>query len=50
LRKDSDYIYRYHAGQLQVPGGGAIASTFDTVRVAARNLTERSYCKIPLMV
>jgi threonine synthase len=26
--KDTDYIYRYHTGQLEAPGGVKIASTF----------------------
>jgi len=28
LLKDPDYIYRYHTGQLQAPGGGMLRSTF----------------------
>ena len=35
--KDPDYIYRYHTGQLEAPGGRAIESTFGNRPVVAPN-------------
>jgi threonine synthase len=35
--KDPDYIYRYHTGALEAPGGRLIASTFGNAPVVAPN-------------
>jgi threonine synthase len=37
LLKDPDYIYRYHTGQLEVPGQGLIRSTFGNRPVVVSN-------------
>jgi threonine synthase len=35
--KDSDYIYKYHTGQLKTPGGEGISSTFGNAPVVVPN-------------
>ena len=35
--KDPDYIYRYHTGQLEAPGGQQIAATFGNQPVVVPN-------------
>ena len=37
LLKDPDYVYRYHTGQLEAPGGGKIESTFGNAPVLMPN-------------
>jgi len=37
LLKDSDYIYRYHTGQLEAPGGVKIQSTFGNKPIVVPN-------------
>src|SRR5581483_10601162 len=37
LMKDSDYIYRYHTGELKTPGGAEIRSTFGNAPVTVEN-------------
>ena len=37
LLKDSDYIYRYHTGQLEAPGGIKIQSTFGNEPIVVPN-------------
>jgi threonine synthase len=39
--KDPDYIYRYHTGQLQAPGGVMITSTFGNKPVVVPNDAEQ---------
>jgi len=39
--KDTDYIYRYHTGKLELPGGVKIASTFGNQPIVAPNDLER---------
>lgn len=39
--KDPDYIYRYHTGQLEAPGGERLASTFGNQPVVAPNDPDR---------
>ncbi len=41
LLKDPDYIYRYHTGKLEAPGGAHIASTFANRSVVVPNDAER---------
>jgi threonine synthase len=41
LLKDSDYIYRYHTGKLEAPGGVAIHSQFGNQPVVVPNDAER---------
>jgi hypothetical protein len=35
--KDSDYIYRYHTGQLEAPGGVKIQPTFGNKPIVVPN-------------
>jgi len=35
--KDPDYIYRYHTGQLEAPGGAKIVPTFGNSPVVVPN-------------
>ena len=39
--KDPDYIYRYHTGQLETPGGAPIRSTFGNQPVVVPNDPDR---------
>lgn len=39
--KDPDYIYRYHTGVLEAPGGGAIRSTFGNAPTVVPNDPDR---------
>jgi threonine synthase len=39
--KDTDYIYRYHTGQLEAPGGVKIASTYGNQPIVVPNDLER---------
>jgi threonine synthase len=39
--KDTDYIYRYHTGQLEDPGGVKIASTFGNQPIVVPNDADR---------
>ena len=39
--KDPDYIYRYHTGQLEAPGGVQIRSTFGNQPVVVPNDAEK---------
>ena len=39
--KDPDYIYRYHTGQLEAPGGGLIQPTFGNRPVIVPNDPEK---------
>ena len=39
--KDPDYIYRYHTGQLEAPGGALIRSTFGNQPVVVPNDPDR---------
>lgn len=39
--KDSDYIYRYHTGELEAPGGTKIAATFGNRPIVAPNDAEQ---------
>ena len=41
LLKDPDYIYKYHTGKLEAPGGAKIESTFGNPPVAAPNDADR---------
>ncbi len=41
LLKDPDYIYRYHTGQLEAPGGGPIQPTFGNRPVIVPNDPEK---------
>ena len=41
LLKDPDYIYRYHTGKLEAPGGAAIHSRFGNQPVVAPNDADR---------
>jgi len=41
LLKDPDYIYRYHTGQLEAPGGGLIQPTFGNRPVIVPNDPEK---------
>ena len=41
LLKDPDYIYRYHTGKLETPGGRRIRSTFGNQPVVVPNDAER---------
>jgi len=41
LLKDPDYIYRYHTGKLEAPGGGAIHSQFGNQPLVVPNDAER---------
>ena len=41
LLKDPDYIYRYHTGKLEAPGGAKIRSTFGNRSVVVPNDAER---------
>ena len=35
--KDTDYIYRYHTGQLEAPGGQKIQSTYGNQPIVVPN-------------
>jgi len=39
--KDTDYIYRYHTGKLEAPGGVKIASTYGNQPIVVPNDLER---------
>src|ERR1019366_7406410 len=39
--KDPDYIYRYHTGQLEAPGGAPIRSTFGNQPTVVPNDADR---------
>jgi len=41
LLKDPDYIYRYHTGQLEAPGGRMIEANFGNRPVVVPNDAER---------
>jgi threonine synthase len=41
LLKDSDYIYRYHTGKLETPGGAAVAPNYGNEPIVAPNDPER---------
>src|SRR5579863_6343457 len=41
LRKDPDYIYRYHTGKLEAPGGVKIRSTYGNQSVVVPNDPDR---------
>ena len=41
LLKDPDYIYRYHTGKLETPGGAALRSTYANRPIVAPNDAER---------
>jgi threonine synthase len=41
LLKDPDYIYRYHTGKLEAPGGARIRSTFANQSVVVPNDADR---------
>ena len=39
--KDPDYIYRYHTGQLDAPGGVRLQSTFGNAPIVVPNDADR---------
>jgi threonine synthase len=39
--KDSDYIYRYHTGTLEAPGGVKIRATFSNTSIVVPNDADR---------
>jgi len=41
LLKDPDYIYKYHTGKLEAPGGAKIQSTFGNQSIVVPNDAER---------
>jgi threonine synthase len=41
LLKDPDYIYRYHTGKLEAPGGAAIQSRFGNQPTVVPNDADR---------
>jgi len=41
LLKDPDYVYRYHTGKLEAPGGVPIRSTFANQSVVVPNDPQR---------
>ena len=41
LLKDPDYIYRYHTGQLEAPGGVKIQATFGNQALVVPNDPDR---------
>jgi threonine synthase len=41
LLKDPDYVYRYHTGQLEAPGGVKLTSTFGNQPVVLPNDPEK---------
>jgi threonine synthase len=41
LLKDPDYIYKYHTGKLEAPGGTPIRSTFGNRSIVVANDPDR---------